>query len=188
MKRSLVPCLILAAAVALPVVAAPPDHAPAHGWRKKNDPNYVGYTGKKWTRDYGVTSGSCNMQAVGAAVGGVIGGVVGSRVGDEDNRVIATVLGTVIGAVIGARVGRGMDEADRACLGHTLEVARNGAPVRWVNPDTKVAYVVTPGRGYKADGRSCREFTAEAAAGSRSTATVGRACRTGDGVWRLVET
>ena len=28
-----------------PAFADPPAHAPAHGWRKKNDPDYVGYTG-----------------------------------------------------------------------------------------------------------------------------------------------
>ena len=30
----------------------PPPWAPAHGWRKKNDPYYTGYTGKKWDKHY----------------------------------------------------------------------------------------------------------------------------------------
>ena len=31
---------------ALRVLASPPDWAPAHGWRKKNDPAYAGYSGR----------------------------------------------------------------------------------------------------------------------------------------------
>ena len=180
----------LAVALAVPSLsawAAPPPWAPAHGWRKQNDPYYQGYTGKKWTKDYGVAMGSCNMEAVGAVLGGVVGGAVGSRVGRGEDRVIATVLGTVIGAVIGARIGRGMEEADRACIGHTLEIAGNNASVKWANPHTGVSYVVTPVRGYKTDGRACREFTTRASMGGKSTTTQGRACRTGDGVWQLVE-
>jgi len=48
--------LALATMVALPAFAAPPPHAPAHGWRAKHDPYYVGYTGRHWSDDYG-TSG-----------------------------------------------------------------------------------------------------------------------------------
>ena len=50
--------------------ADPPPQAPAHGWRKKHDPNYVGYRGKKWDRDYGVIEGRCNRKAVGAVLVG----------------------------------------------------------------------------------------------------------------------
>ena len=42
--------------------ADPPSYAPAHGWRKKHDPYYVGYTGNKWPKDYGVMEGD-QMQA-----------------------------------------------------------------------------------------------------------------------------
>jgi len=45
--------------VPVPAPADPPPWAPAHGWRKKNDPNYVGYTGKKWDKDYGIIEGRC---------------------------------------------------------------------------------------------------------------------------------
>ena len=38
-------CSLLAFSFAAPVLADPPPWAPAHGWRKKHDPNYVGYTG-----------------------------------------------------------------------------------------------------------------------------------------------
>src|SRR5678815_5573926 len=99
--------------VPVPAPADPPPWAKAHGWRKKNDPNYVGYTGKKWPQDYGVVEGHCDTDKVGA--------VVGSKVGSPENRPVAIVVGTVLGAVIGAKVGRALDEADRACMGHALE-------------------------------------------------------------------
>ena len=53
----------------VPSPADPPPWAPAHGWRKKNDPNYVGYTGKKWDKDFGIIEGRCNIAAVGAVLG-----------------------------------------------------------------------------------------------------------------------
>ena len=70
--------------VAAPVMrglADPPPHAPAHGWRKKNDPYYVGYTGRQWTDDYGIRSGRCDRDRshMATAVGAVAGGVIGDR-------------------------------------------------------------------------------------------------------------
>ena len=47
---------------------------------------------------------------------------VGSRA-DRDQRPTAVVLGTVIGAVIGAKIGHEIDENDRACMRHSLELA-----------------------------------------------------------------
>ena len=63
--------------VALPcvVLASPPDWAPAHGWRKKHDPAYAGYSGRTWDDDYGVQSGPCRRSDVGAVLG-VMGAVV----------------------------------------------------------------------------------------------------------------
>src|SRR6266699_3821540 len=111
MKKTLSRAALLAvlASIAMPVPADPPPWAPAHGWRKKNDPNYVGYTGKKWEKDYGVLEGHCNTQAVGAVLGGVVGGVVGSRVAKDENRPVAILVGGVLGAVIGSKIGRAID-------------------------------------------------------------------------------
>ena len=57
--RSLLLCAgaLLIGAAPLLVSAAPPAHAPAPGWRAKNDPAYAGYTGQRWDRDYGVLDG-----------------------------------------------------------------------------------------------------------------------------------
>src|SRR5688572_10899040 len=118
MKASHVALVALVSAVLVPVPspAEPPAHAKAHGWRKKNDPNYVGYTGKKWEKDYGVAEGRCNSAAVGAVLGGVAGGVVGSKVAEREDRPVAIILGTAIGALIGHKVGQQLDERDRGCM------------------------------------------------------------------------
>jgi surface antigen len=169
-------CLLIAA----PALAEPPPWAPAHGWRKKNDPNYVGYTGKKWDRDYGIIGGRCNTAAIGAVLGGVTGAVVGSRASEED-RPVAIVLGTTIGAIIGAKIGHEIDESDRACMGHALELAGEKKTVVWTNRSTGVTYRLTPVRNLERPG--CREFRTVMAVGKKRDAVTGVACRRPDGDW-----
>jgi hypothetical protein len=109
--------------VAPKVYADPPPWAPAHGWRKKHDPYYEGYSGTHWERDYGIINGKCNRAAIGTVLGGAVGGAIGSKVGEDGNRGVAVILGTVLGAVIGNRIGKALDDSDRACIGHALELA-----------------------------------------------------------------
>ena len=174
----------LLALVLAPIAAPaePPPWAPAHGWRKKNDPNYVGYTGKKWEKDYGVLEGSCNTQAVGAVVGGVVGGAVGSRVGKGEDRPVAILVGGVLGAVIGAKIGRAIDDSDRACMGHALELAGEKSTVVWKNT-AGVRYELTPTRNVGDKANPCREFTTKVSSGRVSDAVKGVACRRGNGEW-----
>lgn len=61
----------------------PPPWAPAHGWRKKHDPYYQGYSGTHWEQDYGIINGKCNREAIGTALGGAVGGAIGSSVGKD---------------------------------------------------------------------------------------------------------
>jgi surface antigen len=177
--------ILLAAGLvaAVPAFAAPPSHAPAHGWRKKHDPYYVGYTGRQWEHDYGIVEGHCNREAIGTVLGGVVGGVVGSQVADGDDRAVAIVLGTVIGAVIGREIGRNMDERDRACVGHALELAKDGRSVRWLNDASGVTYVLTPTGGGQDAG--CRNFDLQISRAGKTEAQPSRACRTGDGTWQM---
>ena len=91
LKTALVTALLLAGAAA---IADPPDHAKAHGWRKKNDPRYVGYTGREWERDYGVLEGTCNRKEIGTVLGAVVGGAIGSQVGDGSGRTVAIIVGS----------------------------------------------------------------------------------------------
>lgn len=168
---------------AAPVLADPPPWAPAHGWRKKNDPNYVGYTGKRWERDYGVLEGRCNTAAVGAVLGGVTGAVIGARTSNPQDRPIAIVLGTAIGAVIGAKIGEEIDDRDRACMGHALELAGEKKTVVWTNKSTGVTYRLTPTRNVGTRREPCREFKTVLSAARKRDALSGVACRRGNGEW-----
>ncbi|HEY3326730.1 MAG TPA: glycine zipper 2TM domain-containing protein [Novimethylophilus sp.] len=88
------------------VYADPPSWAPAHGWRKKHDPYYTGYSGKRWYDDYGIIEGTCNRDKIGAVLGGVTGGAIGSTVGKGDGKTVAIIVGTVLGAVVGNQIGK----------------------------------------------------------------------------------
>ena len=172
-----IPCIVL---------ATPPDWAPAHGWRKKNDPDYRGYSGRTWNDDYGVRSGSCRRDEIGAVLGGVAGGVIGSQVGKETgaNRTVATVVGAVVGAAIGHEIGRRMDKTDRSCMGQALELVAAGEKVKWTNPNTRVTYQLTPLAESNRD-EQCREFklVAHGTFGLSEGRTV--ACPDSNGVWTL---
>jgi surface antigen len=165
--------------------ADPPPWAPAHGKRKKGE-DYTGYHGKKWKRDYGVLNGRCNREAVGAVLGGMAGGAIGSQVGKGENRQIAIVLGTIAGAVIGAQIGRDMDETDRACIGHALELAGDKKRVTWEGADGRTTYVLTPVRGFEHKGAHCREFDLRVTSGERKQTSRAKACPASDGNWRIV--
>ena len=166
--------------------ADPPAQAPAHGWRKKHDPYYLGYTGNKWERDYDVRSGHCNREEIGAVLGGVVGGVIGAQVGSRNDRTVATIIGAALGALIGAKIGRDLDDSDRACFGHALEIGSTGRRVTWDNSETGVHYVITPGAGSRGDAGFCRNFTLIAEAGDDHWNRKGRACQSERGVWRSI--
>lgn len=179
-------CMAGTALCAVPqsAFADPPSHAPAHGWRKKHDPYYQGYAGKMWERDYGIVAGKCLREAAGAAIGGVVGGAIGSQVGGGEGRKVAIVIGSVLGAVIGAKIGRDLDQADRACIGHALELAKDQRPVTWSAGD--IAYQLTPTGDVKHNGQPCRNYTlAIKAAGKQAQSAKGLACRSGDGTWQV---
>ena len=175
-------CLVLAP---LPAPAEPPPHAKAHGWRKKNDPTYVGYTGKRWEKDYGIIEGRCNSAAIGAVLGGATGAMIGSRVADGDERPVAILLGATIGAVIGSKIGQSIDDGDRGCIGHALELAGERKTVVWTNARSGVTYRLTPTRNFKRGAQSCREFTTLVSAGKKKDSVKGVACRRGAGDWVL---
>ncbi|MEZ5459703.1 MAG: hypothetical protein R3E65_10505 [Steroidobacteraceae bacterium] len=105
-----------------PAFADPPPWAPAHGRRAKDSAAYAGYSGREWQRDYGVLDGRCNTEEVLTAVGAVAGGVIGNQIGDA------------------------IDDRDRACMGHSLELVGAGRQVEWRNPRTGVSYSLRPVR------------------------------------------
>ena len=104
--------------LAIPAWADPPPHAKANGWRKKNDPGYVGYTGQSWPQDYGVVAGVCQTDVILGAAGAAVGGALGAQVGDGTGRTVAIIAGAALGAIVGSSIGRQLDHGDEACIGH----------------------------------------------------------------------
>jgi surface antigen len=182
-QRSLVAALALV--LCATAVADPPKHAPAHGWRRKHDADYVGYSGAHWQQDYEVLSGRCNRQAVGAVVGAVVGGVAGARAAAPDNRAVATLIGAAVGALVGGKIGHELDEADRGCFGHSLEIGETGRRVIWTNETTHVRYELAPGEGRDRNGASCRAFTLVAIDGRDRSSRSGVACQIRPGEWQF---
>jgi surface antigen len=177
---------MLLSALALPCVAlaTPPPWAPAHGWRAKNDSTHAGYSGRKWDRDYGVQSGRCDRAEVGALLGGIAGGVIGAEAAGDGSRTVAIAIGTVIGAAIGAEIGHRMDQADRACTGHALELAEPGRSVTWRNPASGITYQLTPvDRAPSSEG--CRKFRLIATGSFGLSEGRATACPGENGVWKL---
>lgn len=165
-------------------LADPPAHAPAHGWRAKHDPYYVGFSGRRWNDDYGIRSGRCDRARVGTVLGAVVGGAIGSTIGSGDSRLIAILAGATVGALIGREIGRDMERSDHACVAHALELAGEGQRVSWSGGQSGLMYHVVPGRRFERDGQVCRHFTLVREDGGRSIRRSSSACRVGDGEWR----
>jgi surface antigen len=165
--------------------SGPPAHAPAHGWRARNDPYYLGYSGVRYERDYGIAAGNCNREAIAAVVGGVVGGVLGSRVATEYPEV-GTIVGALAGAFVGRRIGRTLDERDRGCIGHALEIGQTGQPVTWMNESTGVQFELVPGEEQPRNGAVCRQFSMATLDGSARSSRNGVACQTEPGVWEML--
>lgn len=171
---------LLGLCLAAPVGATPPDHAPAHGWRKKHDPRYVGYTGKKWEKDYGILAGRCHREALGAVLGAAVGAAIGTQIGKGEGNKVAIIVGTALGTVLGARAGREADREDAACIGHALELAKDGQRVSWTDAEG-TPYRIRPLKATSIDGLPCRVF--ELTVAGRTTRET--ACQNEPGVWTL---
>jgi surface antigen len=186
---SVVAFAAMVCAWALPptALADPPSHAPAHGWREKHDPYYVGYTGRHWSDDYGIRNGHCDRDRVGAALGAAVGGTIGAAASDGSDRLIAILAGATIGAIIGHEIGDHMDDRDRACFGHSLELLEDGRRVGWQGSTSETTYVLTPDRRFGRDGHVCRHFTLVREQGGRRIVKEGNACRFDQGDWRMIE-
>lgn len=188
MKHRHVLLSVIMLAMLIPIApsayADPPPWAPAHGWRKKHDPYYVGYSGRKWGRDYGVIDGECNWEAVGTVLGGGVGGAIGSSVGKDGNRAVAIIIGSVLGAVIGNQIGKEIDKTDRGCIGHALELAADRQTIHWTNLNNGLHYQITPIRGFSESGHKCREYALDIQGDSIHESRNERACQAGNGTWK----
>jgi surface antigen len=167
----------LAAAVPANTWGDLPPWAPAHGKRKKGDP-YTGFSGKKWDTHYGVINGRCNRE--------VVGEVIGAQVGKDGNLPLAILVGSVAGAIVGVKTGRDMDQVDRACIGHALELVGDKRTVTWKSADERRTYRVTPVRSVQQQGARCREFDFRITTDDGRKTNRVTACPDGNGTWRLV--
>jgi surface antigen len=155
-----------------------PRHPPAHGWYKDKHPNHPKYRGKSgvvYVRDYGVRSGHCDRDAIGTAVGAAAGVVIGGQIAGREDRAAGMIVGGVLGAVLGHAVGDSLDNRDRACMGHALELGAPGVPVVWRHAGHRYHFV--PGRDAR-DG--CRHATLKVD-GQRPKNVL--ACPAGRGDW-----
>jgi hypothetical protein len=52
-----------------------------------------------------------------------------------------------------------MDDKDRACFGHSLELLEDGRKVEWRGSTSDMVYALTPYGRFEREGRVCRKFT-----------------------------
>jgi surface antigen len=143
----------------------------------------VGYSGVRYEHDFGIVSGRCNRQEIATVVGGAVGGYLGSRIATE-RPAMGAVIGVIAGAVIGNQIGQELDERDRGCFGHAMEIGVAGKPVVWTNESTGVRYELVPGATRERNGVPCREFQMGTDGHGRSTKS-GLACQKQPGVWEI---
>jgi surface antigen len=146
---------------------------------------YVGYSGTRWQQDYDVMSGRCNRQAIGASFAIPAGEMIGPRTAGRDNRDAATLIGAAMDTLVAPKVGRELDEGDRACVGHALEIGKPGRRVSWDNAATGVHYDLTPDEGRNEIAGVCRDFKLVAHATGGRSKRRGTACEKGPGLWQL---
>jgi surface antigen len=117
-------------------------------------------------------------------LGGVLGGVVGAKVSKPEDRAIGVILGGVIGAVIGNQIGKSINDNDRGCIGHALELAHDRQTVHWVNPNTGINYRVTPLSGFTQNGHKCREYMLYTSGDGDDDSSHEKACLVSRGTWK----
>ncbi len=122
----------------------------------------------------------------GTVIGTTVGAIVGSQIGAGSGRTVAIIVGSLLGGYVGRNLGAEMDRQDRIRAAQALETNPTQKSSTWVNPDTGVAYRVTPIRTYPSSTGPCREFRADMRIGDRRETLYGTACRQPDGTWRSV--
>jgi surface antigen len=108
--------------------------------------------------------------------------------------VLFSVLLAAVTSCGGTAPFSALNLGDRELLAATLQTAlennRTGQGANWSNPATKSGGTVVPIRTYKGKSDSasdCREFQQTATVDGETDIAFGSACRTVDGVWRIVD-
>jgi surface antigen len=154
-------------------------------WHHRRGPDSVR---QSYIPPFGLGTGVCNRDLIGAALGAALGGLTGSQIGRGTGQLAAVGAGVFLGGLIGGSLGRSMDDIDQNCVGQALEYVPSNETVAWRNPDSGAAYRVTPQGTYQNEaGTYCREYQTVATIGGRTESLYGTACRMPDGSWQIVE-
>ena len=121
---------------------------------------FMGYTGTQWSEDFGVTRGRCDRKAIAAALADPAAAQPG-------------------GARIAILSGSDLDDVDRACAAHALELARNHRTVRWTAGGHPLA--LSTGGDTVSNGHPCRPFVLV----HRGKRVLGIACQAQPGLWEI---
>ena len=153
----------------------------SHGSKPKPAPHYDGYSGIRWTQDFGVVHGHCDRVSISTRT--VNRTVLGTE--DRDNRGAAMLIGSTIEDLVAGKLGYDLDAGDRACLGEVMEIGKSGRRVSWDNLTTGVHYEVTPQDPHVEIGGLCRHFKLRAVADTGKSKRTATACDKGAGLWQL---
>ncbi|WP_455372149.1 glycine zipper 2TM domain-containing protein [Limibacillus halophilus] len=181
--RVLAGALAASLLAAPPVLADPPDWAPAHGWRAKQGHSYKQKDKHYYHRERD-SFFRCNNEELGTLLGATAGGAIGSTIGDGSGRTAAIIGGVVLGAILGNTIGRDLDRVDRSCTAQGLSYLDDGQTIRWDNADSRLGYALTPTSTFAGQlGNTCRDYVIRLDGGRESYERT--ACRESDGVWRV---
>ncbi|MBF0127488.1 MAG: glycine zipper 2TM domain-containing protein [Magnetococcales bacterium] len=123
----------------------------------------------------------------GAGVGALGGALAGSLSGPGKNRAENALIGAFAGGLLGYAIGNEREKEGSAAMYQALEYSPSYTRTTWVNPDTSVAYIVTPQPARTIDGRVCREVNLQATIDGQQETLIGLTCRDEYGQWRLEE-
>lgn len=145
-RRGGTPVAVMAAVLAAAMAATPPAHAQTTGGTTTSG-GYAGYGGTRWSTDYGIGAGRCDRDAIALASGANAAEAPKTLVQRHEENLKNRTVG-IIGATQGSglllstrTLGGRLDDRDRHCLGHVLELGTVGREVTWINPGTRQAHV-----------------------------------------------
>ena len=134
--------------------------------------NYIGYTGKSWSKDFGLLSGDCHTASFENS---------SPDVNPSDLAASVTVDPLFQKAFPESQTEAGQ-RIDAHCFGHTLELVPTGKAVHWKNNVTGSDIFLTPGK----QSDNCRSFTAIKVAMGQQSKLSGVACSDQAGQWKIV--
>ena len=131
-------------------------------------------------------------QTAGTLVGAGLGALAGSQIGGGKGQLAAVAIGALGGAWLGGEAGKSLDRADKMYAERSaqqaLEYNTQGQTAAWRNPDTGHQGSTTPVDTYRtAGGEDCRVYETDVTIDGRTERATGRACRQGDGTWRVIQ-